>query len=67
MSGGFGECKTLNIRILCHFTKLISIYLKLIVSNLLGYSSMKVTQDSYGKILEKKISEEMGRLKGRSD
>jgi len=34
-----------------------------IVSNLLGHSSMKVTQDSYGKIVEKKISEEMERLK----
>ena len=31
----------------------------------LGHSSMKVTQDSYGKIVEKKISEEMSRLKGR--
>ncbi|RMZ51407.1 site-specific integrase [Flavobacteriaceae bacterium PRS1] len=36
-----------------------------IVSKLLGHSSMKVTQDSYGKIVEKKISEEMSRLKGR--
>jgi len=26
---------------------------------------MKITQDSYGKIVEKKISEEMERLKGR--
>ena len=34
-----------------------------IVSKLLGHSSMKVTQDSYGKIVEKKISLEMGRLK----
>jgi hypothetical protein len=34
-----------------------------IVSALLGHSSMKVTQDSYGKIVEKKISEEMERLK----
>jgi len=25
---------------------------------------MKITQDSYGKIVEKKISEEMERLKG---
>jgi len=30
-----------------------------IVNKLLGHSSMKVTQDSYGKIVEKKISEEM--------
>jgi len=35
-----------------------------IVSKLLGHSSMKITQDSYGKIVEKKISEEMNRLKG---
>lgn len=34
-----------------------------IVSKLLGHSSMKITQDSYGKIVEKKISEEMERLK----
>ena len=34
-----------------------------IVSELLGHSSMKITQDSYGKIVRKKISEEMGRLK----
>ena len=34
-----------------------------IVSKLLGHSSMKVTQDSYGKIVEKKISEEMRRIK----
>ena len=36
-----------------------------IVSKLLGHSSMKVTQDSYGKIVEKKISEEMSKLKGK--
>jgi integrase/recombinase XerD len=35
-----------------------------IVSKLLGHSSMKITQDSYGKIVEKKISLEMNRLKG---
>ena len=35
-----------------------------IVSKLLGHSSMKVTQDSYGKVVEKKISLEMERLKG---
>ena len=34
-----------------------------IVSKLLGHSSMKVTQDSYGKIVQKKISEEMRRIK----
>ena len=36
-----------------------------IVSTLLGDSSMKITQDSYGKIVERKISLEMERLKGR--
>ena len=36
-----------------------------IVSKLLGHSSMKITQDSYGKIVERKISLEMERLKGR--
>ena len=36
-----------------------------IVSKLLGHSSMKITQDSYGKIVQKKISLEMERLKGR--
>jgi len=30
-----------------------------IVSELLGHSSMKVTQDSYGKIVQRKISLEM--------
>ncbi|MCK5401036.1 MAG: site-specific integrase, partial [Flavobacteriaceae bacterium] len=34
-----------------------------IVSKLLGHSSMKITQDSYGKVVQKKISEEMRRLK----
>jgi integrase/recombinase XerD len=34
-----------------------------IVSKLLGHSSMKVTQDSYGKIVQRKISEEIKRLK----
>jgi len=33
-----------------------------IVSKLLGHSSMKITQDSYGKIVEKKISLEMSKL-----
>ncbi len=36
-----------------------------IVSKLLGRSNMKITQDSYGKVVEKKISEEMSRLKGK--
>ena len=29
-----------------------------IVSKLLGHSSIKITQDSYGKIVEKKIGEQ---------
>jgi len=33
------------------------------VSKLLGHSSMKITEDSYGKIVEKKISLEMERLR----
>ncbi len=33
-----------------------------IVSKLLGQSSMKITQDSYGKIVEKKISDEISKL-----
>ncbi len=33
-----------------------------IVSKLLGHSSMKITQDSYGKIVEKRVSEEMSKL-----
>ena len=36
-----------------------------IVSKLLGHSSMKVTQDSYGKIVQQKVSLEMSRLKGK--
>lgn len=35
-----------------------------IVSELLGHSSMKITQDSYGKVVQKRISVEMERLKG---
>jgi len=34
-----------------------------IVSELLGHSNMKITQDSYGKVVQKKISLEMKRLK----
>ena len=37
-----------------------------IVSEPLGHSSMKITQDSYGKIVQKKIIMEMSRLKGSS-
>jgi len=36
-----------------------------IVLELLGHSNMKITQDSYGKIVEKKLIEEMERLKGK--
>lgn len=35
-----------------------------VVSELLGHSSMKITQESYGKVVQKKISLEMERLKG---
>ena len=35
-----------------------------IVSELLGHSSLKTTQDSYAKIVKNKISLEMNRLKG---
>ncbi len=38
-----------------------------IVSKLLGHSSMKITQDSYGKVVEKKISEEMSRLMSKKE
>jgi integrase/recombinase XerD len=34
-----------------------------IVSELLGHSSMKITQDSYGKVVQKKISLEMKKLR----
>lgn len=34
------------------------------VSELLGHSSMKITQDSYGKVVQKRISLEMEKLKG---
>lgn len=36
-----------------------------VVSELLGHSSMKVTQDSYGKVVQKKVSLEMERLKSK--
>ncbi|TJY34682.1 site-specific integrase [Pontimicrobium aquaticum] len=35
-----------------------------IVSELLGHSNMKITQDSYGKVVQKKISNAMNRLEG---
>ena len=34
-----------------------------IVSELLGHSNMVITQESYGKVVQKKVSEEMKRLK----
>lgn len=33
-----------------------------IVSELLGHSSMKITQDYYGKVVQKRVSEEMKRI-----
>jgi integrase len=36
-----------------------------IVSELLGHSNMTITQESYGKIVQKKVSEEMKKLKLR--
>ncbi len=33
-----------------------------IVSELLGHSNMKITQEHYGKIVQKKVSEEMKKL-----
>ena len=35
-----------------------------VVSSLLGHSKMQTTQESYGKVVEKRISLEMKRLKG---
>ncbi|WP_308813189.1 tyrosine-type recombinase/integrase [Aestuariibaculum sp. M13] len=37
-----------------------------IVSELLGHSDLKVTQESYGKVVQRKISDEIGRLKKES-
>jgi len=34
-----------------------------IVSELLGHSNMLITQESYGKVVQKKVSEEMNKLK----
>jgi integrase/recombinase XerD len=33
-----------------------------IVSELLGHSSMKVTQEYFGKVVQKRVSEEVKRL-----
>jgi len=38
-----------------------------IVSELLGHSSMKITQEYYGKVVQKRVSQEMMRLIGKSD
>ena len=36
-----------------------------IVSELLGHSSIKITQEYYGKVVQKRVSEEMGRMSGK--
>lgn len=36
-----------------------------VVSQLLGHSSITITEDSYGKVVKKKVSEEMLRLKAK--
>ena len=36
-----------------------------IVSELLGHSSMKITQEYYGKVVQKRVGEEMGRISGK--
>ncbi len=33
-----------------------------IVSELLGHSSIKITQEYYGKVIQKRVSSEMNRL-----
>ena len=33
-----------------------------IVSELLGHSSIKITQEYYGKVVQKRVSEEMRRI-----
>ena len=38
-----------------------------IVSQLLGHSSISITEDSYGKVVKKKVSEEMKRLADSSN
>ncbi len=38
----------------------------IIVSKLLGFSSMRITQDSYGKVVERKVREEMERLNAKN-
>ena len=36
-----------------------------IVSELLGHSSMKITQEYYGKVVQKRVSEEMERISNK--
>jgi len=36
-----------------------------IVSQLLGHSSITITQDYYGKVVQKKVIEQMRRLNGK--
>ena len=36
-----------------------------IVSELLGHSSISITEDSYGKVVKKKVSEQMKKLNGK--
>ena len=36
-----------------------------IVSQLLGHSSITITEDSYGKVVQRKVSEQMSRLNGK--
>ena len=36
-----------------------------IVSQLLGHSSISITEDSYGKVVQKKVSEQMKKLNGK--
>ncbi|SDS48806.1 site-specific integrase [Winogradskyella sediminis] len=38
-----------------------------VVSELLGHSSMKVTQESYGKVVQEKVSQEIIKLKSKMD
>jgi len=37
-----------------------------IVSEMLGHSSMAVTQESYGKVVQRKVSEELKKLNNKS-
>ena len=36
-----------------------------IVSELLGHSSMKITQEYYGKVVQKRVSQEMQRISNK--